>query len=151
MTKKRRRAQSRRIPVSVAPRDGWGIALEVGGVVQSVSVPGPDEAGADPIPIRDAGEPRPGPGGGYWGLLLPAQCPRRALLLGLGGGTVAHLLARRCPEAQITGIEREAEVLAVARAQFGLDDLPQLTVIEADAFTWVAEQSETTLRHEYDG
>lgn len=113
------------------PRENWGIALEVGGVVQSVSVP---------AEARDlnASEPQPGPGGGYWGLLLPPGCPRRALILGLGGGTVAQLLARRCPEVEITGIEREAEVIAVARAEFGLDELERLTIIEADAFEWVA-------------
>jgi predicted O-methyltransferase YrrM len=139
MTKRRRRrTQPRRLPVTTSPREGWGTALEVGGVVQSVSVPGssPDDASAP----RDA-EPRPGPGGGYWGLLLPPSCPGRALLLGLGAGTVAQLLARRCPDTALVGIERDPEVLVVAREAFALDSLARLEVVEADAFTWVAEHA----------
>ncbi len=139
MTKRRRRrTQPRRLPVTTSPREGWGTALEVGGVVQSVSVPesSPDDA---PAP-RDA-EPRPGPGGGYWGLLLPPGCPGRALLLGLGAGTVAQLLARRCPDTALVGVERDPEVLVVAREAFALDGLARLEVVEADAFTWVAEHA----------
>lgn len=142
MAKKRRRKQSRRLPVRTAPREGWGTALEVGGVVQSVSVP--ERAGAeDEEAAEDGGEPRPGPAGGYWGLMLPPGCPRRALLLGLGAGTVARLLARRCPETRMVGIERDPEVIAVARLDFGLDDVPGLTVVEADAFAWVPEHAVT--------
>jgi hypothetical protein len=32
---------------------------------------------------------------GYWTAMLPEGAPRTALLLGLGAGTLAHLLARR--------------------------------------------------------
>jgi SAM-dependent methyltransferase len=143
MAKKRRRGQSRTLHVGVSPRDGWGIALEVDAVVQSVSVT-PREGAGDPGGVeRDSDEPQPGPGGGYWGLMLPPGCPNRALLLGLGGGTVAHLLARRCPGVVIVGVERNAEVIALARAQFGLGALPNLAVVEADAFAWVAEQAAT--------
>jgi predicted O-methyltransferase YrrM len=143
VTKKRRRVRTHRLPVTVSPREDWGLALEVGGVVQSVSVPavgGMDEGHGE---HGEHGEPQPGPGGGYWGLMLPPGCPRRALLLGLGGGTVAWLLARRCPQARIVGIERDAEVLAAAFGDFGLDTLPGLTPVEADAFAWVAEHVES--------
>jgi SAM-dependent methyltransferase len=136
MSRKRGKAarnRSRHLPVRTVPREDWGVALEVGGVTQSVSVP---DDGADAAPPED---PRPGPRGGYWGLLLPLDCPRRALLLGLGGGTVARLLARRCPGVRIVGVERDAEVLAVARADFALDEIPGLEVAQADAFAW-AEQ-----------
>lgn len=129
MPNKRRHGEPRALPVRVAPREDWGRALEVGGVTQSVSVPD-DEPAAD-------GEPQPGPRGGYWGLMLPPGCPRRALLLGLGGGTVATLLARRCPVAAITGIEHDSAVIAAARESFGLDTLPHLTIEQADAFAWM--------------
>jgi predicted O-methyltransferase YrrM len=141
MTKKRRRARPRHLPITIASRDGWGIALEVGGVVQSVSVPSRDRAEHERAEAPTQDGPQPGPGGGYWGLMLPAGCPRRALILGLGAGTVAHLLAGRCPAVRITGVERDAEVLAVARAEFGLDAIPHLEVIEADAFAWVETAS----------
>lgn len=139
MAKKRRRGHARTLRVSTSSREDWGVALEIDAVVQSVSVPPPEES----LESGDADEPQPGPGGGYWGLMLPPGCPRRALLLGLGGGTVAHLLARRCPGVAMVGVERNAEVIAVARAQFGLGALPKLAIVEADAFTWVAEQAAT--------
>ncbi len=131
--KKRRKGSPRHLPVRTIPREDWGIALEVGGVTQSVSVP-------DSLALSDGDAPQPAPGGGYWGLMLPPECPRRVLLLGLGGGTVAHLLARRCPDTRIVGIERDPEVLAVAFSELGLDTMHNLEAVEADAFAWVAER-----------
>jgi spermidine synthase len=124
MAKKRRNRGPRRAVVQVAPRAGGGLALEVNGVVQSVTVGerGPEDAG-------------------YWGLMIPPERPRRALLLGLGGGTVAALLGRVYPGCEIVGIEREASVLATARAELGLDEIPGLRVVEADAFAWVGEHA----------
>jgi predicted O-methyltransferase YrrM len=129
MPKKRRRGTPRHPPTRVAPREGGGLALQVGGVTQSISVPLAGAGEADTA-LRD----------GYWGLMLPARCPRRALLLGLGGGTVATLLAQRCPAAQMVGVERDTEVLALARGVFGLSALPRLRIVEADAFAWVETQ-----------
>lgn len=124
MAKKRRNRGSRRAVVQVTPRAGGGLALEVNGVVQSVTVGerGPDDAG-------------------YWGLMVPPEPPARALLLGLGGGTVAALLARVYPGCAIVGIEREASVLATARAELALDEIAGLHVVEADAFMWVREHA----------
>lgn len=118
--KKRRHRQQRQLPTRVEPREGGGLALLVGGVTQSVSA----ERAHD----------------GYWGMMLPPSCPDNALLLGLGGATVAHLLAARCPNTRIVGVERDAAVLALARASFGLDTLAHLRIVEGDAFAWVAAQ-----------
>lgn len=74
---------------------------------------------------------------GYWSAMLPSGTPCTALLLGLGAGTLAHLLSRRFPGIRITGIDNDPEVLAFARAHFDLD-LPNLKVIVADAFDYVA-------------
>jgi spermidine synthase len=123
MTKKARRRAQRALPVRTAAREDGRLALEVANFTQSVTVP--VEAST--------------PFEGYWPLLLPASCPRRALLLGLGGGTLAALLARRCPGVAMVGIEHSAEVLAVARHDFGLDELAGLEVVESDAFAWVEE------------
>ncbi|HZU07656.1 MAG TPA: methyltransferase domain-containing protein [Chloroflexota bacterium] len=108
--------------VQVAEDEGRR-ALLVDGVVQSVAVDGPG------IPT------------GYWAQMLPEVRPRRALLLGLGAGTVAHLLVRRFGPVPMIGVEVDAEVLAVARAEFGLA-LPSLTIVEADARRYVLECSE---------
>ena len=73
---------------------------------------------------------------GYWTAMLPSGIPRTALLLGLGAGTLAHLLSRRFPGIRITGIDNDPEILAFARDQFDLD-LPNLKVKLADAFDFV--------------
>ncbi len=128
MTKKARRRAQRPLPVRTVTRKDGRLALEVGNVTQSVTLP---EGEADEVQ-------------GYWPLMLPERCPRRALLLGLGGGTLAALLARRCPGVAIVGIERNAEVLVVARREFELDVLAGLEVVEvveADAFDWVEEHA----------
>jgi spermidine synthase len=125
MTKKARRRTQRSLPVRAVTRKDGRLALEVGNVTQSVTLP-EDEA----TEVQ-----------GYWPLMLPERCPRRALLLGLGGGTLAALLARRCPGVAIVGIERNPEVLVVARREFGLDVLVGLEVVEADAFDWVEEHA----------
>lgn len=119
MAKKRRRGQRRALPVTITERAGGGVALEVAGVTQSVSLMG-------------EGAPE-----GYWPLMLPDGCPRRALLLGVGGGTIATLLSWRCPGVSIVGIECDERMLAIARADFALDEVPGLTVEVADAFAWV--------------
>jgi spermidine synthase len=93
-------------------------ALLVAGVVQSVAV----EPGAET--------------GGYWAALLPAVRPRRALVLGLGGGTVVYLLHRRFGPVAVVGVEQDEQVLALAGEAFGLD-LPGLEIVQDDAFTFV--------------
>ena len=125
MTKKTRRRAQRSQPVRTARRADGRLALEVANVTQSVTLPADESA---PIP-------------GYWPRMLPECCPERALLLGLGGGTLAALLARRCPSVRIVGIEHSAEVLAVERREFGLDALSGLEMVDADAFTWVEEHA----------
>ena len=108
--------------VRVAEDEGQR-ALLVDGVVQSVAVEGPHL------------------GPGYWPSMLPDVRPRRALLLGLGGGTIAHLLVRRFGPIPMVGVEVDPEVLALARAEFALD-LPSLSVVEADALAYVAACAE---------
>src|SRR5436853_429754 len=71
----------------------------------------------------------------------PPGRARRAVLLGLGGGTIAHLLVRRFGPISMIGVEADPEVLALARAEFGLD-LPSLTVVEGDALAYVAACAE---------
>lgn len=101
-------------------------ALFVDGVVQSVRV-------------------HEGPlGPGYWPLMLPEVRPGCALILGIGGGTIAHLLAQRFGPVQTIGVDNDPEVISLARAAFGLDD-PHIQIVEADAFTF-----SSTARGRYD-
>jgi len=145
MPKKRRNRGPRHHHVQSTPREGGGRALEVDGVVQSVTVDLP--AGSAAGGAQSAAPSQPGAdesqsGGGYWELMLPLGCPKRALIVGLGGATVAALLARRCPDVAIVGIERDETVLALARTEFGLDEIAGLTVVVADAFAEIPARAE---------
>src|SRR5947209_4224427 len=78
-------------------------ALLIDGVVQSVVV-------------------TDGPlGPGYWPLMVPDVRPRRALILGMGGGTIAHLLMRRFGVLPIIGIDIDPRVVQLASSAFALD------------------------------
>jgi spermidine synthase len=70
--------------------------------------------------------------------MLPEGTPRTALLLGLGAGTLAHLLARRFPSIRIIGVDNDARLIAFARDHFDLA-VPNLDVVIGDAFAYAAE------------
>ncbi|MFP4614831.1 MAG: hypothetical protein ACLFRB_03085 [Thiohalorhabdus sp.] len=66
--------------------------------------------------------------------------PRRILLVGLGGGALAHFFLHHFPEARVEAVENRAAVVAVARDFFALPlDHPRLTVHLRDAGTFLAE------------
>ena len=102
--------------------DAGRLALAIDGAVQSVAV----AAGAAPS--------------GYWPAMLPDGPPRDALLLGLGGGTIAHLLVGAFGPLPIVGVDDDPAVLALGRTHFGLD-LPSLQIVAADAFAYAADCS----------
>jgi len=56
-------------------------------------------------------------------LALPASRRRSALILGLGGGSVARLLRAIAPRAHLVGVEFDPEVILAARRHFDLDTL----------------------------
>jgi len=132
----------------VEPRAGGGLALLVGGVTQSITLAA--DADAMGNATTDATER---PRYGYWELMLPAPdagCPSSALILGLGGGTIAALLAQRCPTTWMIGVERDETVLATAYAELGLGGIPRLAVVVADAFGWVATQAMSSAPEHHD-
>lgn len=100
------------------------LELRVGDVVQSVLVTGPELER------------------GYWPAMLPEERPRSALLLGLGGGTVAQLLTLRFGPLPIVGVEADDEVLDLARERFRLGELANLRVVRQDAYAYVATAKE---------
>lgn len=97
--------------------------LRVGGVIQSVAV---DEAYTADV----------------WDAMLPRRQPASALILGLGGGAIAQLITRRWGPLPIVGVELDPAVVWLARREFGLDALPHVSIITADAFAWVAQAAE---------
>jgi spermidine synthase len=56
----------------------------------------------------------------------------RVLMLGLGGGAVARAIRGFAPEAEIVGVEIDADVIAAARRHLRLDDL-RVEVVHAAA------------------
>ena len=71
---------------------------------------------------------------------------RNALILGLGVGTVAHLLAQRFPGARIDGVELDPVIIEVAKEFFNLEKIPNLNVICADAFDLVTSHTKYEIR-----
>jgi predicted O-methyltransferase YrrM len=65
--------------------------------------------------------------------------PRSVLVLGLGAGSVVHLLRRDLlVKAPITALEIDPVMVEIARTHFALDSWPNLEVITADAVEWAA-------------
>jgi spermidine synthase len=91
--------------------------LRVGGVIQSV--------GVDAAHVPDV-----------WDAMLSATHPSSALILGLGGGTIATLLTRRWGPLPIVGVERDPAVAWLARTEFGLGALPNVEIVTQDAFAY---------------
>jgi spermidine synthase len=125
--------QGDRIPVrkSAAPlpgavrevrigEDGGRAALLVDGVVQSIS---PADGLID---------------GGYWAAMVPDERTHRALILGLGGGTLTRLLQARWGDLHMVGVDNDATILDTANA---VGWLPRcgLEIVMADAFEYVHE------------
>lgn len=84
---------------------------------------------------------------GYWGQMVPDVRPGRALLLGLGAGTIARLLAARFGAVPTVGVEDDPAVSEVARQLLG--DLPTLEIVEQDAFAYVAAAQARGERFDY--
>ena len=72
-------------------------------------------------------------------LLLPRRPTRRVLLLGLAAGSVARAVRALDPEAEIVGVDRDREVLRLARRHFGLDRL-RLEVVGGDALAFLRRE-----------
>jgi hypothetical protein len=85
--------------------------------------------------------------GGYWDLflLLPPLLdrePRRMLVIGNAGGTIARAYGRFYPQVHIDGVEIDGKVNDVARRFFGAGDNPRLRLITADGRPFLARSSE---------
>lgn len=73
----------------------------------------------------------------FAGTLLGARPPKRALILGLGGGTCVRPLLRAVEGVHVTGVELDSEVIALSKAHLGLDTAA-VDVVIGDADRYVA-------------
>lgn len=71
---------------------------------------------------------------------LFVEAPRRATLLGLGGGSLAKCLLHLYPGCKVQAVELRAQVAAVARDFFALPQDPRMRVAIADAGAYLAER-----------
>ncbi len=71
--------------------------------------------------------------------LLFNPSPRRVLLLGLGGGSLAKFVLHHFPACQIDAVESDPNVVSVARSHFGLPEEPGLHVHITDAVTFTTD------------
>jgi spermidine synthase len=78
------------------------------------------------------------------GLLFTAE-PRRVLLLGLGGGSLAKFLLRHFPDCRIDAVEARASVEVVARRFFGLPEDERLKIHIADGNEFVCSTPDSRL------
>lgn len=82
--------------------------------------------------------------GQAWDLIAAAPIlrsqgePRSILMLGLAGGTSLRVLRYLLPEAKLTAIDIDAEMIALARKHMALDEI-DIEVICADAYQWLAQ------------
>lgn len=111
---------------------GDKLRLSVNGVVQSISVNTPS------VTRR------------IWGRtveLVKNQKPKAGeiLLLGLGGGTMPHLFAKEMPNAKITAVEVDKEMINVAKKFFNIDSLNNLKTINADALRILSKPKDFNL------
>lgn len=65
---------------------------------------------------------------------------KSVLILGLGCGTVAEIINRKWPEAQITGIEIDKEVLEIGKKYFALEKIKNLSILNEDALWWITSK-----------
>jgi spermidine synthase len=94
--------------------------LRVAGVIQSVSV----DASHEPD---------------VWDAMLPARRPEAALILGMGGGTIAALLTRRFGPLPIVGVEHDPQIARLAHETFGMRELPHVQIVVEDAVSFVRQ------------
>ena len=71
-------------------------------------------------------------------LLRPSGEPKSILMLGVAGGTALRTLHHLLPEARLTGIDLDAELIELARKEMSLSDYGAEIVI-ADAYRWLRE------------
>lgn len=62
----------------------------------------------------------------------------KILILGLGCGTAAKILARKYSQAQIVGMEIDPKIVEIGKKYFGLGEIPNLKIRIADATGFVS-------------
>ena len=83
----------------------------------------------------------------YWGQMADSIKERfpvieNILILGLGGGTLAHLISRKYPGIQITSVEYDETMIQMAKDYFNVGSIPNHKIIHDDVMRVVVEPEE---------
>lgn len=80
------------------------------------------------------------------GCLLFNDTPSNALLIGLGGGSIAKFLLHHCPEMHISAVDNHPEMIKAAYQYFEVPpDEPRLQIIQADAVEQIKQHQQQDL------
>jgi len=80
------------------------------------------------------------------GFMLFTDAPAKALLIGLGGGSIAKWIHEYLPQTQLTCVELQPQVVSVARSMFHLpEDDERLEVIVGDGAAHVWQMQEDSV------
>lgn len=79
---------------------------------------------------------------GYWKKgadIIISQVPQAnsVLFLGMGSGTAIRYISSALPEANLVAVEIDPAMIEVAKRFFGLSDVPNLAIVNADAFSYI--------------
>lgn len=77
------------------------------------------------------------------GWLLFKETLDEALIVGLGGGTLASYLLHHFPDCKLSAVEYRKSVVKIARSHFGLPLDPRLKVITDDGGKFIRQRSES--------
>lgn len=81
-----------------------------------------------------------------WGRLSAYPLPKKkdlsVLILGLGGGTAAHLISRKLNPGKIIGVEIDSVVVEMGRKYFDLGKIKNLRVVVEDARIFIKGNSQ---------
>ncbi len=91
----------------------------------------------------------------YWGQAVKlikdsVKDAKSILVLGLGGGTIQHFLAKAYPGVEITSVEIDPVVIEVAKKYFDLDAIPNHKVLQANCFELLKDPKAFNLQKEFD-
>ena len=70
--------------------------------------------------------------------LLFCPSPRRALVLGIGGGSLPKFLLHQFPQSQVDAVDKRQKVVEVAQEYFALPNSPHLHIHVGDGFNYMS-------------
>ena len=79
---------------------------------------------------------------------MPGLNSGKVLMLGLGGGTMAHLISQEFSGVEIVSVELDPAMVDIAKRYFDLDQIPNHRVIVEDAMRIVIEPEEFEIKEQ---